>query len=124
MRKALVVAVVVGCFHSASWAKYIATGPFEGNVCRGIGIEVCDLRKIAAVRGDDGRLYEVTTTFDSVTEYSESKKRCWVTTKRKGGGLFSWAINAAKQPVFFERTTAGRLEEIDVDYLTFPCVKR
>lgn len=124
MKKALFLALCIGCFHSASWAEYIATGPFEGNVCHGFGIEVCGLHKIAAVRGDDGRLYEVKTNYGSVTEYKESKRRCWIKTKSKVGGFLSWGGNAIKQPVFLERTSSGEHEELDVEYITFPCIKR
>lgn len=124
MRKALFLALCIGCFHSAAWAKYVATGPIEGNVCHGFGIEWCKFHKIAAVRGDGGRPYEVKTTYDSVTEYNETKGRCWIETKSKGGGLLNWGVNAIKQPIFLEITPSRKYEELDVEYITFPCIKR
>ncbi|MFZ3040677.1 MAG: hypothetical protein WA108_02625 [Thiobacillus sp.] len=124
MKKALFLALCFSCFHSTAWAEYVATGPIEGNVCKGFGIEWCSYREIAAVRGDGDRLYEVKTTYDSVTEYDKTKKRCWIKTKSKDGGLISWGVNALKQPVFLEKTSSGKLEELDVEYITFPCLKR
>lgn len=123
-KRVLFLALCFSCYQSTVWAEYVATGSIEGNVCRGFGIEWCSYRKIVAVRGDDGRLYEVKTTYGSVTEHNETKKRCWIKTKSKGGGLISWGVNALKQPVFFGRTSSGKLEELDVEYITFPCQKR
>lgn len=123
MNKSLAVAFAVA-FSAPAWADYYATGPIEGNVCWGFGIEVCGLHTIAAVKGDDGRLYEVQRQFSSVTEYKESTGRCWIKTKAKGGGLLSWGINTITQPVFYERTSSGEHKELDVEYVTFKCVKR
>lgn len=125
MKKTIILMAVCAAISvSPSWAAYVATGPIEGNVCWGIGIEVCGLHKVAAVKGDDGRLFEVSTKYDSVTEYKESSGRCWIKTKSSGGGLFSWGINAIKQPTFLEITDSGKYKELDVEYLTFKCVKR
>jgi len=124
MSKVLFVVLCIGCFHSAVWAEYIATGSIEGTVCHGLGIQVCNKHTIAAVRGDGGRLFEVKTIYDSVTEYNGAKKRCAIKTKLKGGGFFNWGVNAVKQPVFLEMTSSGKYEELDVEYISFPCVKR
>lgn len=124
MKKMLLLALCIGGVQSPSWAEYVATGSIDGNVCRGFGIEWCKFHQIAAVKGDGGRLYEIKTSFDSVTEYDESKRRCWIRTKSKAGGLISWGVNAIKQPVFLERTSSGKYEELDVEYVTFPCIKR
>lgn len=112
------------CMCSPALAEYVATGPIEGNVCKGFGIEVCSTHTIVAVKGDDGRMYTVNRQFPSVTEYKEKTGRCWINTKAKGWGLISSAINAAKQPVFFERSPSGEYKELDVEYLTFKCAKR
>lgn len=109
---------------SPSYADYIVSGQIEGNVCHGIGIEWCELHKIAAVKGDDGRLYEPKTNYASVTEYKESSGRCWIKTKQTGGGLISWGVNAMKQPTFLEKTSSGEYKELDVEYLVFHCIKR
>lgn len=124
MRKALFLALCIGSFHSGAWAKYVVTGPIEGNVCHGFGIEWCGLHKIDAVRGDGGRPYKVKTTFDSVTKFNETKGRCWIVTKSKGGGLLNWGVNVIKQPIFLEMTPTRKYEELDVEYVTFPCLKR
>lgn len=124
MNRASLVILMALAFTTPAHADYFATSTIEGNVCWGFGIEVCGLHTIAAVKGDDGRLYEVKRQFTSVTEYKESSGRCWVNTKSKGGELISWGINAIKQPVFLERTSSGEYKELDVEYITFKCVKR
>lgn len=124
MKKTIILIAVYAVISVApAWAEYVATGPIKGNVCRGIGIEVCGLHRVVAVKGDDGRLYEVSTRYDSVTEYKEGSGRCWIKTKSSGGGIFSWGVNAIKQPTFLE-ITDGKYKELDVEYLTFRCVKR
>lgn len=117
-------AILMALISTSARADYFAVGPIEGNVCWGFGIEVCALHEISAVRGDDDRLYEVKRQFTSVTEYKENSSRCWITTKSKGGGLISWGINAIKQPIFLERTSSSKYKELDVEYLTFKCVRR
>lgn len=124
MKGLLGFTLIVFGFSAPTMADYYATGPIEGNVCRGFVIEACGLHTIAAVKGDDDRLYEVQRRFASVTEHKESTGRCWIKTKVKGGGLLSWGVNAAKQPVFYERTSSGEYKELDVEYVTFKCVKR
>lgn len=124
MKRMSAVTLIALGFSAPAEADYYATGPIEGNVCRGFFIEACGLHKITAVKGDDGRLYAVQTRFASVTEYNEGTGRCWIRTKAEGGGLLSWAVNAAKQPVFYARTPDGEYRELDVDYVTFKCAKR
>jgi hypothetical protein len=116
--------IVLLLLATPSYADYIVTGQIEGNVCHGIGIEWCEFHKIAAVKGDDGRLYEPKLHYESVTEFKESSGRCWIKTKQTGGGIISWGINAIKQPVFLERNSSGEYKELDVEYLVFKCVKR
>jgi hypothetical protein len=124
MSRALAITLMILGFSTPALADYQAVGPIEGNVCRGFIIEACGLHRIAAVKGDDGQLHEVQTRFASITEYKESSGRCWIRTKAKGGGLISWGLNAVKQPMFYERTTSGEYKELDVEYVTFKCVKR
>lgn len=123
MNRAFLVVLISLGFAAPACADYFAIGKIEGNVCWSFGVSVCRLHTISAVKGDDGKLYEVGKQFTTVTEYKESSGRCWITTKDKGRGLISWGINAIKQPVFLEQTSAGKYEELDVDYVTFKCVK-
>lgn len=103
-------------------AEYVATGPVEGQVCRGFVIEQCKFYQIDAVKGSDGRLYTMTDRFEKVDEYNSSKRRCWIRTKSTGWGLWSSAANAMLQPDFYRKAESG-YEKLDVEYLSFPCVK-
>lgn len=103
-------------------AKYIMTGPAEGQVC--VLSILCKFHPIAGVKGDDGRPHELMRTYPKVSDYNESKKRCWINTKSTGLGIFSFGINMFSQPVFLELANNGGFKEIDVEYITFPCIKR
>lgn len=101
-------------------ADYVATGDIEGQECIGVGIESCSFVDIDAVEGEGGRLYTVKSRYREVTEYSSSKGRCWVDTKTKRLGVLGWAIDAVSGPTFYTEAEGG-FEEVDVDYITFPC---
>ena len=104
-------------------ADYAATGVIKGNVCTGFFVEFCRMVPILAVKGDDGRLYTMTTRYSKVDEYNAKTRRCWISTKARGAGLWSSAANLAFQPDFYTRNEDGEYEEVDVEYLTFECVK-
>ena len=105
-------------------AEYCAVGKISGNVCKGFVIEACKFVQVDAVKDDNGKLFTVKECYNDVSEHSESKGRCWINTKSKGGGDISWALNTATQPEFLHKNESGKYEEIDVEYLTFKCVKR
>lgn len=109
---------------SEAHADYCAVGKIEGNVCKGFVIESCKFVRVDAVKGDNGKLFTVNECYSDVSEHSEGKGRCWINTKSKGGGAISWALNAATQPEFLHKNENGEYEEIDVEYLTFKCVRR
>jgi hypothetical protein len=104
-------------------ADYVATSPIEGNVCSGFILESCKFYRVSAVKGSDGQLHSINTRYDSVSEFDESKRRCWIHTKSKGGGLWSWGANMALQPEFYTTTESNEYEKIDVEYITFSCVQ-
>ena len=122
MRNKFIIAFYLVCFNYSSLADYVATGQFEGTVCHGIGITWCESHTIAAVKGDDGKPYSLRKTFNEVTEYNG--ETCIIKTKQSGGALINGVINAAKQPDFLEKTESGDYKKLDVEYITFPCVKR
>ena len=102
-------------------SAYKATSPIKGNVCKGFIIESCEMLEIAGVKGSDGKLYTVRTTYEAVDEYNEKTKRCWIKTKSKGAGWLSLGLNAISQPVFVSKSERGEYKELDVEYLTFTC---
>ena len=117
-------AIFVFCCSASCYADYLVTGPIEGNVCRGFGIQICGLKALDAVRGSDGQPHEILRNYDSVTEYNENSGRCTIKTKSSDLSIISWGINAIKQPVFLQRTDSGGWLELDVDYIRFKCIKR
>ncbi len=116
----LILTFVSGMAH----AEYIVTGDVRGNVCSGFVIKSCEFRKLSAVKGDDGKLYELAKSFGSVDEYKSGINTCWIHTKSTNLGLISWGINTIRQPVFYEKTKLGKYEELDVDYVVFKCLKK
>lgn len=120
MNKIAIIALLIS---TQARADYLVWGEIEGTVCWGIGIEVCSQKKLHAVKGKDGRLYTISDRFESVSEYNETKGRCWIRTKSTGGGLISWGINTAIQPEFYEKLPSGEFKKHDVEYVTFKCKK-
>lgn len=123
-RHRLIIASALLLFSTWALAEYKAVGKIEGNVCWGFVIESCKFYEVHAVQADDGQPYSVTHTYENVSEYSQSKGRCWINTKSRGGGVLSWLTNAAVQPQFYTKNEGGEFEEIDVEYLTFRCIQR
>ena len=109
---------------STANAQFVATGPYKGTVCSGFIIESCGTHEISAVRGKDGKLYMLKTEHQAVDEYNEDKRRCHIRTKSKGAGWLSLGLNAVTQPVFLTKQPNGEYKELDVEYVSFPCVKK
>ena len=109
--------------NSVAIADYAVVGKIEGSSCWGVGFQMCSMKTIEAVKGDDGRLYTVAESFPRVSEYSASKGRCWIRAKDSGTGLISMAANAAFSPSFYEKTSSGEFKKVDVEYITFKCTK-
>lgn len=118
---AFVIAILT---YGTADAQYVATGPYKGTVCSGFIIESCATHEIAAVKGKDGKLYALKTEHQSVDQHSEAKKRCHIRTKSSGAGLLSVGVNAVIQPVFLAKQSNGEYKELDIEYLSFPCIKK
>ena len=109
---------------SAAIADYAVVGKVEGNSCWGVGFQMCSLKTIEAVKGEDGKLYTVADSFAKVSEYNAAKGRCWIKTKDSSLGLISMAANSAFSPTFYEKTSSGEFKKVDVEYVTFKCIKQ
>jgi hypothetical protein len=118
--------VIVALLGSAQHchAAYVATGEIRGNDCSGFIIQVCEVRVVEAVQGDDGRLYTLRREFATVDEYNESKRKCWIKTKSTRIDLVSLAANALAAPTFYSKDASGKYEKLKVDYIVFDCVRR
>ncbi len=122
MKISIILYVLLLSSFSAN-AEYCATGVIKGNICSGFILESCKTVKIDAVKGENGELFSINKCYSSVSEYSKSKKLCWINTKSKGGGALSWAANSLTQPDFLHKNESGKYEELDVEYLVFKCTK-
>ena len=98
----------------------LRTGQVTGTVCRGVGIEICDQVNLVAAEGEGGRAYTIADSFSSVSEFSESRRRCWINLKSSGLGLLSHGINFFSAE-FFYRDEQGYLQAVSPDSISFPC---
>ena len=119
------VVLLVMMAGSNSYAEYAAIGTIQGNHCSGLFIKTCGLKDIAAVSGSDGKLHEIKTTYDSVTEYKETTGKCFIRVSRSSGlGPISWAINYWKGTEFYAKDSSGEFTSVDIEYITFKCKKQ
>ena len=110
-------------------ADYIAVGSFEGEECTSyLVLDVCDMRSVDAVKGDDGRLYSVRRRYPDVSKYWVRKKRtqmCRINLKgRRAIGLWDDAANLlfGSSTKFYTKTSQG-YKKVDVEFLQFKCRK-
>lgn len=106
---------------SIAHTKYCVAGKVEAVECSGFIIESCKFIRVDAVLDDNGNLYNVKECYSQVSDYKPELNRCWITTKSKGGGLLSWFTNVNTQPKFVHKNISGEYENIDANYITFPC---
>ena len=88
--------------------SFLITGAPQGEVCKFAGL-LCSMHDIAGVRLDNGQVHMRPYSYAKVDQYSEDKKRCWIKT---GGGV-----------KFVEQTSFGTYKDIDVETVSFPCIK-
>lgn len=101
-------------------AGYRVTGQVDGTVCSGFIIQHCTTKTVDAVRGEDGKLFEMTQHFQNVSEYRS--ERCTINVKSGRMNLIKRAAQAATTPDFYTLKD-GEYEKINVERITFPCVK-
>ena len=107
---------------SSAFAAYEVMGPVSASFCRGLVIKYCSSVNVAAVKGQDGRLYELTPRFEVVDEYNEASGRCKINFSSGSSAITSWLIETAKAPTLYSRAADGRYEEISsVTQITFRC---
>ena len=105
-------------------AEYIVTGKIRGQECTSyIVFESCTWRSIDSAGGGSGRLYTLPRRYPEVSQHSEKKGRCWIDIKSRRWGLISGVINLFSDVTFYEKQKDGSYEELDVEYLMFPCRK-
>lgn len=117
----------IGIFYLSSATannEFCAVGDIEGSVCKGIFIKSCKFVKVDAVKGNNDKLFTINECYQKVSNFDERKGRCWINTKVRGDNLIFSAVNSAFQPEFFHKNKKGNYEELDVDYITFQCVKK
>lgn len=114
--KAYVVAIASAFYASTCLADYVATGPYEGEVCAGIVIKKCSLERLDAIR-KEGKFYEINKIWKSVDDYKNG--RCWISF---GKGSFGFLDGP---PEFYQYDENNVPRPVDVDsYVTFSCQKK
>lgn len=113
--KKVVPALFLSLFATTAQAYFEATGSIDANVCSGFVIKSCSFQSADAV-GKDGKLYNLSRTYDNVTEYRNG--RCWI--RLKGNEVLGNLISGIMSPQFYTLHN-GQYEEIDPEYLTFKC---
>ena len=107
---------IIGVTASPCIADYVATGPYEAEVCSGFIVEKCSLEKLDAVKRN-GQFYEINTDWNEVDDYKDG--RCWISV---GKGAFGFAD---KPPEFYQYDENRVLRQVNVDsYVTFECRQR
>jgi hypothetical protein len=116
-------------------AKYYAKGEIIGYAHGTIGkyfqaFITASPRKLYAMKGEDGKLYEIPRVYPDSNVDLHGNNRCIVRTKISNdsanlliNGIVA-AVNSYKQPVFLGKNKEGGYEELDVEYLSFECIKR
>lgn len=123
-----VIATIAWCISTLTslpaLADFIIAGPVKATSCTGIGIQSCSTVEVQAVKGSDGRTYEINRRLASVTEYNERKGRCSVDFSNRGSmSIVSKLSSAANTPVFLEIRDDGQYVEVKPDYISFKCRK-
>lgn len=108
---------------SVAHAGYQVVGPIKAEDCYDFGIKICSTKTVTEVR-QDGKRFEITNYFRSVTHYNASKQSCGIKTKSTDYGLLSFGINALTQPEFWGYDKEGRYGKIDAEYIYFKCIKK
>ena len=125
--KIIALTVLVSMMASATClAGYQVRGKMTGEECTSyVLFEKCDKKNIDAVKGDDGKLYNITNYFSNVSSYKDSSSGdglCWIRVKSARYGAISWGINLAK-PKFYEKQPDGTYEHVDIETIVFKCIK-
>ena len=107
------------CFSNISKADYYVNGKIEGGHKSYMGF-VLEIVSVDAV-GQKGKLFNLATVYKKVSEYNEIKKRCWIRTEL---GLIGKALNLFNNEQFWERKKDGSYRELNLEYITFPCIKK
>ena len=102
-------------------ADYYVTGQIQGWETRFLGAVGHFVNVDIYKSGDD--YYEMKKVYSKVSDYKKKENRCWINTK-KSSDIFSMALNFFSTTAFIEVQDDGSYKEVDVEFLTFPCVKR
>lgn len=110
------LAIASAFISSTCMADYIASGPYEGEVCAGFVIKKCSLERLDAVKRE-GKFYEINKSWNNVDDYRDG--RCWISF---GKGAFGFLDGP---PEFYQYDENKVLRPISVDsYVTFKCNKK
>ena len=104
---------------NVGFADYYVTGKIQGanKKLLGFATSIVDVHAV----GKPGDLYSLQLRYEKVSEYSKSKGRCWIKTEL---GQIGKVLNFFKNQSFYQRQSDGSYKKLNLEYITFPCVKK
>ena len=119
MKKLLGIVVLGLLWSNVGFADYYVTGKIQGANKKLLGFAT-QIVSVDAV-GKPGDLYSLQMRYKKVSEYDKKKGRCWIYTELSQVGK---VLNFFKNQSFYQRKSDGSYKKLNLEYITFPCVKR
>jgi len=119
MKKLLGIVVLGLLWCNVGFADYYVTGKIQGANKKLLGFAT-QIVSVDAV-GKPGDLYSLQMHYKKVSEYDKKKGRCWIYTELSQVGK---VLNFFKNQSFYQRKSDGSYKKLNLEYITFPCVKR
>ena len=115
MKKLIFIILIF--FSTNAFADYYVTGKITGGHKKYMGFAI-EIVNVDAV-GKKGDLYNLQRVYKKVSDYKND--RCWIDTRL---GQIGKVLNFFRNQNFYERQSDGTYRKLNLEYITFPCVKR
>ena len=113
----ILVFIILIFFNTNAFADYYVTGKITGGHKKYMGF-VLEIVNVDAV-GKKGELYNLQKFYKKVSDYKNG--RCWIDTRL---GQIGKVLNFFRNQNFYELQSDGTYKKLNLEYITFPCVKR
>ena len=109
---------------SAHAEQYVATGDAWGSECTNyVLFESCTTYLIAGTQDSQGNIVPLPRTYDSVDQYNETDRKCWLRFRYTSGWL-GYLLTRAVGPRIVTKTSDGTHRIISTESIVFPCFKQ